>query len=80
MQALTFNKVAPMALGRINMRYRRVECKPPSDMNVIVDQNRGSGGWIRLQVKVGSHYISGLELTDSAWQTNGRHMQVTHVK
>ena len=54
-QALTFNKVAPMALGRIDMRYRRVECKPPSDMTVIVDQNRGSGGWIRLQVKVRLH-------------------------
>ena len=52
MQALTFNKVAPMSLGRIDMSYRRVECKPPSDMNVIIDQNRGSGGWIRLQVKV----------------------------
>ncbi|BDA46490.1 probable Expansin-A2 at N-terminal half [Coccomyxa sp. Obi] len=51
LQALTFNKVAPMALGRIDMRYRRVECKPPSDMTVIVDQNRGAGGWIRLQVK-----------------------------
>lgn len=52
LQALTFNKIAPMALGRIDIKYRRVECKPPQDMNIIVDQNRGAGGWIRLQVKV----------------------------
>ncbi|BDA46491.1 probable Expansin-A7 at N-terminal half [Coccomyxa sp. Obi] len=50
-QALTFNKMAPMAGGRVDMRYRRVACTPPSDMSVIVDNNRGAGGWIRLQVK-----------------------------
>ena len=32
---------------------RRVACVVPTGMSVIVDQNRGSGGWIRLQVKVG---------------------------
>ena len=52
-----------MALGRINMRYHRVECKPPSDMTVIVDQNRGSGGWIRLQVKVSKHLLASLLAT-----------------
>ncbi|BDA46488.1 probable Expansin-A7 [Coccomyxa sp. Obi] len=50
-QALTFNKMAPMALGRIDIQYRRVECTVPQDLNVIIDQNRGAGGWIRLQVK-----------------------------
>lgn len=30
LQALVFDKIAPMALGRINMRYRRVDCTPPS--------------------------------------------------
>ncbi|KAK9906413.1 hypothetical protein WJX75_001467 [Coccomyxa subellipsoidea] len=50
-QALTFTKMAPMAGGRVDMRYRRVQCHPPSDLHVIVDQNRGAGGWIRLQVK-----------------------------
>lgn len=44
--------MAPMALGRIDIQYRRVECQVPSDLNVIVDENRGAGGWIRLQVKV----------------------------
>ncbi|CAL8462617.1 g2150 [Coccomyxa elongata] len=50
-QALTFNKMAPMALGRIDIQYRRVECTVPQDLNVIIDENRGAGGWIRLQVK-----------------------------
>ena len=44
--------MAPMALGRIDIKYRRVACQVPQNLNVIVDQNRGSGGWIRLQVKV----------------------------
>jgi hypothetical protein len=51
-QALTFNKMAPIALGRIDIQYRRVECTVPQDLNVIIDENRGAGGWIRLQVKV----------------------------
>ena len=58
MQALTFQKMAPMGNGRVDMRYRRVECHPPSDLSVIVDQNRGAGGWIRLQVKVGAPLVS----------------------
>ena len=41
-----------MALGRIDIKYRRVACQVPQNLNVIVDQNRGAGGWIRLQVKV----------------------------
>lgn len=41
-----------MPLGRIDMQFRRVACQPPSDLSVIIDQNRGAGGWIRLQVKV----------------------------
>ncbi|KAK9906493.1 hypothetical protein WJX75_002830 [Coccomyxa subellipsoidea] len=73
LQALTFNKVAPMSLGRIDMRYRRVECKPPSDMNVIVDQNRGSGGWIRLQVKDaamrGSVKLVQIKGPNTGWET-----------
>lgn len=52
-QALTFNKMAPMALGRIDIKYRRVACQVPQSLDVIVDENRGAGGWIRLQVKVG---------------------------
>ena len=51
-QALTFNKMAPMALGRVNIKYRRIVCQVPHSLNVIVDQNSGAGGWIRLQVKV----------------------------
>ena len=50
-QALTYNKMAPMALGRIDIKYRRIACQVPQNLDVIVDQNRGAGGWIRLQVK-----------------------------
>ena len=55
LQALTFNKIAPMELGRIDIKYRRIACHVPDNMNVIVDANRGAGGWIRLQVKVCGH-------------------------
>ncbi len=51
-QALTYNKMAPMALGRIDIKYRRIACQVPQALDVIVDENRGAGGWIRLQVKV----------------------------
>ena len=34
------------------MRYRRVECTPPADMKVEISDNRGAGGWIRLNVQV----------------------------
>ena len=50
--------MAPMALGRIDIKYRRVACQVPQNLNVIVDQNRGAGGWIRLQVKVGASFGS----------------------
>ena len=73
MQALTFQKMAPMGNGRVDMRYRRVECHPPSDLSVIVDQNRGAGGWIRLQVKVGAHLASVLELLASTWHAKCMH-------
>ena len=55
LQALTFRKIAPMELGRIDIKYRRIACQVPNNMNVIVDANRGAGGWIRLQVKVCGH-------------------------
>lgn len=55
-QALTYNKMAPMALGRIDIKYRRIACQVPQALDVIVDENRGAGGWIRLQVKVRSTF------------------------
>ena len=54
-QALTFNKMAPMALGRIDIQYRRIACQVPENLNIIVDHNNGAGSWIRLQVKVCNH-------------------------
>ena len=57
MQALTYNKMAPMLLGRIDIKYRRIACQVPQALAVIVDENRGAGGWIRLQVKVTSQTL-----------------------
>ena len=41
-----------MELGRVDIRYRRIACQVPSNMTVLVDADRGAGGWIRLHVKV----------------------------
>ena len=51
-QALTYNKISPMSSGRISIQYRRVECVPPQKIIVSVDNNRGTGGWLRLFVEV----------------------------
>eukprot|EP00891_Asterochloris_glomerata_P004481 jgi/Astpho2/4481/fgenesh1_pg.00067_%23_63_t len=50
-QALTFNKIAPIEAGRIDIRYRQVECVPPADINIEVDVNTPGGGWIRMYVE-----------------------------
>lgn len=50
-QAMTFDKLAPMYLGRINIMYRRVECVPPSNLVVYADQNYGPDKWLRLFVE-----------------------------
>ena len=42
------HQIAPMSLGRINMQYRRVECTPPSSINVNLDINIGAGSWLRM--------------------------------
>ena len=52
MQALTFQKMAPAAGGRIDISYRRVNCVPPTDISVLIDNHRGQGGWLRLQITV----------------------------
>ncbi|KAK9838025.1 hypothetical protein WJX74_009954 [Apatococcus lobatus] len=51
LQALTYNQLGPMALGRMDIKYRRVNCKPPVNMMVDVDSSSGLGGWIRMTVK-----------------------------
>ena len=38
--------------GRVNIQYRRVQCVPPSNLFVSVDNNLGDGAWIRLQITV----------------------------
>ena len=38
--------------GRINIQSRRVQCAPPTNLVVTVNNNDGNDGWIRLQVQV----------------------------
>lgn len=45
-------QLGPMSLGRMDIKYRRVNCKPPVNMLVDVDSSSGPGGWIRMTVKV----------------------------
>ena len=54
MQALTFLKMAPWPGGKVDVKYRRVNCVPPKDIGVSIDNNRGEGGWLRLQITVTS--------------------------
>ncbi|KAL0054873.1 hypothetical protein WJX82_003597 [Trebouxia sp. C0006] len=63
--ALTFNKIAPMLNGRIDIQYRRVECTPP----VPVKTNGGSGGVKTVQVKGPNSGWEGLSNTFGAeWE------------
>ncbi|KAK9824754.1 hypothetical protein WJX74_005028 [Apatococcus lobatus] len=50
LNALAFQKLAPLGNGRVALQYRRVTCTPQEPVSVRVDANRGSGGWIRLWV------------------------------
>ena len=50
-------QIAPMLNGRIDIKYRRVECTPPVPVKVQIDGNSGTGGWLRLAVTVSCwHY------------------------
>lgn len=44
--------MAPMENGKVAIKYRRVQCTPPSGLNIVVDQNAGAGGTLRLTVQV----------------------------
>lgn len=71
-QALTFLKMAPADGGKIDIKYRRVNCVPPKDLSVLIDNNRGQGGWLRLQITVRHTCMTLLQQSDvlvccSAW-------------
>ncbi|KAK9839069.1 hypothetical protein WJX74_008724 [Apatococcus lobatus] len=72
LQALTYNQLGPMALGRMDIKYRRVNCQPPVNMNVNIDSSSGLGGWIRMTVTnaAGRAAIKGVSLRgtgSSSW-------------
>lgn len=52
LNALSFGHLAPDLAGRIDVNYRLVACTPPSDIQVLVDGNSGSGLWLRLVITV----------------------------
>lgn len=52
LNALSFGELAPDTAGRIDVNYRLVACTPPSDIQVMVDGNAGSGLWLRLVITV----------------------------
>ena len=45
-------QIAPMLSGRIDIQYRRVQCTPPSNLVVDIDQNSGTGGFLKMSVTV----------------------------
>ncbi|KAK9824717.1 hypothetical protein WJX74_000925 [Apatococcus lobatus] len=49
-QALSFDKIAPLINGRIQTQYRRVTCTPPDAAWVRIDGNNGPGLWLRLWI------------------------------
>lgn len=52
LNALSFNQLAPMLNGRIDVNYRLVACTPPSSLKVQVDGSGGAGLWLRLLITV----------------------------
>lgn len=56
--ALSFNQIAPMLNGRIDVNYRLVACTPPSALQVKVDGNDGPGLWLRLLITVSCPLLS----------------------
>ena len=49
--------MAPMLSGRIDIQYRRVQCTPPSNLQVNIDQNSGTGGFLKMSVSVSPHQL-----------------------
>ncbi|KAL3135114.1 expansin-like protein [Trebouxia sp. C0010 RCD-2024] len=50
LNALSFNEMAPMLIGRIDVDYRVVSCTPPTGLKVKVDGSDGVGLWLRLLI------------------------------
>ena len=74
LQALVFEKIAPPSGGRINIRYRRVDCQPGKDnsMKAQIHTNYGPGAWVRLTVAgaAGAASVKGVQIRgpDGNWQ------------
>ncbi|KAK9916962.1 hypothetical protein WJX75_009263 [Coccomyxa subellipsoidea] len=64
LQALTFLKIAPWYGGRINIKYRRVDCTPPSSIKLQLLNVNGDGLWLLMTVQevAGTGSISHVEV------------------
>ena len=72
LQALVFDRIAPAAGGRIDIRYRRVACQPGSNpIKLQVQSNYGPGKWVRVTAKnaAGKAAIKSVEMKgpDGSW-------------
>lgn len=45
-------QIAPWSGGRINMKYRRVSCTPPSSIKLQLLNVNGDDLWLRMTVQV----------------------------
>lgn len=73
-QSMAFGKLADQGLGNINMRYRRVECNIPKNIEVDVMNFGGGGQWLRLAITDTGGYasvqsVSVKSSSGSNWQT-----------
>lgn len=57
-------QISPISTGRINMQYRRVQCVPPGKMSVVIDNNVGTNGWLRMFVSVSLLSLSLLAIAE----------------
>jgi hypothetical protein len=47
-------QIAPWSGGQIYIKYRRVDCTPPTSMQVQLLDVGGAGAWLRMTVTVRS--------------------------
>ena len=66
LNALSFNQLAPMLNGRIDVNYRLVACTPPSSLQVQVDGSGGDGLWLRLLITVSHHAMPAMAAAAAA--------------
>ena len=52
-ECLRMPQLGPMAIGRLNIRYRPVQCQPPAGMSISVLNGQSGAGFFKFTVQVG---------------------------